>query len=203
LQRIIVLANEVRSKRCDLARRRQAHEVIRTSNVTPPVSRPANSITKPILRTKACRCTGTIRKRFMPHAPVEFEGTSCTLSLDEPRPGVIVMRIRGHDVGEFGTAPMDALRQYIEGQSQVELFIDARHTKGATVDVSSEWSQWLAANRSQFVRISMLTGSRLVNITADFARRFSGLQDVMRIHTDEHAFDDALEQALSGRGRQH
>ena len=45
--------------------------------------------------------------------------------------------------------------------------------------------------------ISMLTGSRYVEITADFVRRFAALEGIMRIYTEPAIFDAVLADALS------
>jgi hypothetical protein len=46
--------------------------------------------------------------------------------------------------------------------------------------------------RHRFKQISMLSGSRYIEITAQFVRRFTGLADRMRIYTDAAAFDQGL-----------
>jgi phage regulator Rha-like protein len=45
----------------------------------------------------------------------------------------------------------------------------------------------------------MLTGSRFVQMTADFVRRFAELGDCMLIYTEPSVFDETLEIALRGR----
>ena len=42
----------------------------------------------------------------------------------------------------------------------------------------------------------MLTGSKFVQLTADFVRRFAELGDAMRVYTDGAAFDEALRAAV-------
>lgn len=64
------------------------------------------------------------------------------------------------------------------------------------MDVSSDWAVWLGRHRDALRQISMLTGSRFVQLTADFVRRFAELGEVMRIYTDVSAFEDALSNAL-------
>ncbi len=83
--------------------------------------------------------------------------------------------------------------------SPLELFIDARAVKGASIDVSNEWALWLRANRGRFAHISMLTGAPFVQLTAKFVQRFAELGEVMRIYTDPRAFDAALERAIPAR----
>lgn len=56
---------------------------------------------------------------------------------------------------------------------------------------------WLRAHRDRLHQIHMLTGSRFVQLTADFVRRFAELGDAMLIYTDGAAFDDALRTATA------
>lgn len=128
---------------------------------------------------------------------MQYEGIYCALSVEHVAPGVMLLLITGHDVGEFGDAPMKQLEAYMSPFQWTELFIDARHTKGASVEVSNDWAQWLGAHRTHFKHISMLTGSRFIRITADFVRSFADLGDLMRIYTDGTAFDEALAASIA------
>lgn len=123
---------------------------------------------------------------------INYQGIACELSIASPASSVVVVTISGLDIGEFGSMPTARLENYFSDQQAVELFIDARRTRGASIDVSGDWAVWLGAHRSHFKRINMLTGSRFIEVTADFVRRFSRLEDVMRIYTDAKAFDKAL-----------
>jgi hypothetical protein len=133
-----------------------------------------------------------------PHA-LRYEGVHCTLHIECVAPQVIVMTIAGSDIGEFGDAPMLALQAWLQPGSEIELYIDARAARGATVDVSSEWGRWLARNKSALHRVTMLTGSRFVQITAEFVRRFADLGGIMRICTEAAVFDEALSEARRWR----
>lgn len=135
------------------------------------------------------------------HAPARYESDFCKLSIDAPAPRIVVLTIAGRDIGEFGSAPMDHIEEYLADGDPIELYIDARRTKGASIEVSNEWATWLGENRSRFDHVSMLTGSRFVQITAGFVRSFSDLQDVMRIYTEPAAFDEALAGSLVSASR--
>ncbi len=129
--------------------------------------------------------------------PVTYEGSYCTLSINSPAAGVVVLRITGTDVGELGALPMRELENHLSDHRSIALFIDARATKGASTEVSSDWALWLAAHRSRFTQINMLTGSRFIRITAGFVRSFAGLEDLMCIYTDADAFDEALVSSIA------
>jgi hypothetical protein len=124
-----------------------------------------------------------------------FDGIHCRLAIEKAGSGVLILRISGTDTGEFGDAPMLALKGHLNGSGPVHFFIDARDVRGASIDVSGEWAGWLRTNQAHFSAISMLTGSRYVEVTAGFVRRFAALQGIMRIYTDPLAFDTALAEA--------
>jgi phage regulator Rha-like protein len=130
---------------------------------------------------------------------VSFEGAHCAVVLEQLSESLIVMRLTGTDTGELRDAPIKTLNEWLVGVNAVEFFIDARNVRGASVDVSSEWSAWFTANRTRFKTITMLTGSKFIQITAEFVRRFAGLNGIMWVCTEPKVFDLALEQAQRRR----
>ncbi|HXS77833.1 MAG TPA: hypothetical protein VN753_16760 [Terracidiphilus sp.] len=126
---------------------------------------------------------------------VRFEGVHCSIVLERIATSVILLQIRGTDTGELGDAPMRALGDWLADSGPVKFFIDARAVRGASIDVSSEWAAWLNAHRAQLQSITMLTGSKLIQITAEFVRRFAGLNGIMWVCTEPAVFDLALHQA--------
>lgn len=132
----------------------------------------------------------------MTATPRTFDGLHSTLAITRPAPHVVVIAITGRDVGEHGEVPLRALDEELR-RGAFSLFVDARATQGATIDVSNVWAQWLRAHRDHLHQIHMLTGSRFVQLTADFVRRFAELGDAMRIYTDGAAFDEELRAATS------
>lgn len=120
-----------------------------------------------------------------------FESIHSTITITRPVPHVVLLTITGRDAGEHGNAPLRALDEQLRA-GPYALFVDARDTKGASVDVSNIWAQWLRTHRDELHGIHMLTGSKFVQLTADFVRRFAELGDSMRVYTDGAAFDDEL-----------
>ena len=121
-----------------------------------------------------------------------YEGIHCRLAIERPAERVILVRLTGWDVGEFGEAPLRELDRLLEEGNGISLFIDARAVKGATIDVSNEWAQWLRKRRHRLAQVSMLTGAPFVQLTAKFVQRFAELGETMRIYTDPAAFDAIL-----------
>ena len=121
-----------------------------------------------------------------------LETPGCSFLIERRSATLVYVRIDGHDVGEFGEQPMRCIEAFMSPSLPVELFVDARGTRGASMDVSNAWSAWLGRNRGRFSAIHMLAGSRYVHFTAEFVRRFSELEQLMRVHTSAADFDAAL-----------
>ncbi len=132
--------------------------------------------------------------------PIQHEGIHCNLSIHCPAPAVPVVVLSGSDIGEFGDLPMRELKKDLEQSNAIELFIDARAVRGASIEVSAEWALWMRAHRESFRSINMLTGSRYIQITATFVRRFAGLADLMNVFTEHAAFDESLAEAVRRAG---
>jgi hypothetical protein len=143
------------------------------------------------------RGTNTDDMAKVENRSIQYEGAHCKLAITKPSARVIVLRISGNDVGEFGEAPMQALSEWLDGMASVEIFIDARAVRGASIDVSGEWAKWLEKNRDRLSAVTMLTGSRFVQITAEFVRSFAKLEGIMRICTEPEVFERALGEATS------
>jgi len=127
-----------------------------------------------------------------------LEASTCSFLIERRSPRLVYVRIEGHDVGELGELPMRCIEAFLPPASLAELFIDARGTRGATIDVSNAWSSWLARNRQRFAAIHMRAGSRYVHFTADFVRRFSELEQLMQLHASDEGFDAALAASMPG-----
>ena len=130
-----------------------------------------------------------------------YQGIHCGLAIERLAEGLVVIKLSGYDAGELGDIPMQELGKDIAGEMLVELFIDAREVKGASLEVSSAWSQWLGLHRDRFEHISMLTGSPFIQLTAHFVRQYADLGEVMRIYTDPAAFDRAVSDSIARRPR--
>jgi hypothetical protein len=122
---------------------------------------------------------------------ITWESADSTMRLRRPGPGVVVLAITGTDVGEHGAAPFEELENDVR-QGAVSLFVDAKQSRGVTIEVSAEWCRWLAQHRSALRSVHILTGSTFVHITAKLVRNFGELGDLMRIYTDASAFEQTL-----------
>src|SRR5581483_1624319 len=107
---------------------------------------------------------------------IRYDGIHCQFQMERLSQDVVILRISGTDIGEFGTAPMAALSDWLKNSDPVDLFIDARDVRGASIEVSGDWAAWLNSHRETLRSVTMLTGSRFIQITAEFVRRFASLE---------------------------
>jgi hypothetical protein len=126
----------------------------------------------------------------------EYEGVHCALTIQRPAPAIAVVVLRGFDIGEFADFPMRELANDLDRYGSIELFIDARAVRGASIEVSGAWTLWMNSRVEQLRQIRLLTGSRYIQITAEFARRFVSLGERMQICTDPRAFEGGLRTAV-------
>jgi hypothetical protein len=134
---------------------------------------------------------------MQPQHIVRFKTKHCELTLERPAPDVILLKLSGRDIGELGDGPFRELAADVApGQRPRELFIDAREGQAASIDVSGAWAEWLRTNKAQLRVIYFLTGSRFIQLSADFVRKFAELGERMRIYTEADAFDAELKSAI-------
>lgn len=118
-----------------------------------------------------------------------------TFTYSRPRPGVMLVTIAGIDSGQFGTTTLDEIRIELLRHRPLELFIDAVAAVAVTVEVSKEWTQFFALNRDALRRVSVLTGSRAIELTIAIAQHLSRTGNLMQLYTDRELFDARLASA--------
>jgi hypothetical protein len=127
--------------------------------------------------------------------PVRFASVHCSIEIARPAPGVVLVSLSGTDGGEFADAPFVELERDFKHDAPLELFIDARLGRAASIEVSGQWAAWLRKHKLRYAHISMLTRTRFIQLSADLVKRFSEL-DMMRLYTDPASFDAALRESV-------
>jgi len=110
-------------------------------------------------------------------------------------PGALLVTISGNDQGQFGTSALDEIRLEILRHGKLELLVDAEQAELVTVEVSQEWTRFFATTREQLTRVSVLTGSKLINLTVAIAQHLSQTGNLIQIYSDRSLFEVALAKA--------
>jgi hypothetical protein len=115
--------------------------------------------------------------------------------------GVLEMVIAGTDTGQFGTAAIDEVSVALMSERPLELFVDASEAAMPAVNVSQQWTRFIALNQKDFKRVSVLVGSRAVELTMAIAQHLSQTGKLMQIYSDEELYEARKVAAREGRAR--
>jgi hypothetical protein len=112
------------------------------------------------------------------------------------RPGVLLVVASGRDEGQFGDAPVDELSaELVRFPLPLQLFIDARQVRYATLAAQETWTAWFQRHRHALERVHMLSASRHLYLAASIAGHHSRAKLEVYADADAGAFELALSQA--------
>jgi hypothetical protein len=131
-------------------------------------------------------------REALPDGAVMLSAEGCVFTYTRPKRGVLVVAISGHDKGQFGTLTLDEISLALKRDRPLELFIDAREAVGAAVSVSDEWTRFFATNRSDFTRVHVLAGTKVVQLTVAIAQHLSRTGSLIQIYSDAGIFESRL-----------
>jgi hypothetical protein len=128
---------------------------------------------------------------------IRLEGGRCRFEYRRERPGLVLVRISGHDDGALGAAPLDELRDDLRGRDRrrPRLFVDARDTRGVAAQARDLWSAWFEAHRAELEAVHVLAASPLVSLNVGLGRQLSRTGSLMRLHSSPEDFEAALADA--------
>ena len=130
-----------------------------------------------------------IVRQHLPGGALQLSDGRCTFTYERLRQGAMLVTISGIDNGQFGTATLDEIRIELLRHRPLELFIDAQAAVAVAVPVSKEWTHFFSLNREHLVRVSVLVGSKAVELTVAIAQHLSQTGNLMQIYTDRELFD--------------
>lgn len=140
----------------------------------------------------------SFQREALEDGAVRLSSTRCGFTYRRPRPGVVFILIQGQDTGEFGSAPMDELREDLSRYAPVELFFEMDPATGANLPVQEAWTEWFSRHRSGLKSVSILVHSKYMHFTAEVVKLFSRTGELIRIYLEPEPFDEALHRAAPG-----
>jgi hypothetical protein len=142
--------------------------------------------------------SSAIERTTLPDGRLQLRAGRCSFSYERARPGVFVVQIEGSDKGQFGTAALDEIRLELLRHRPLELFIDAEKAQMVAVEVSKEWTQFFSLNREHLTRVSVLVGSKAIELAVAIAQHLSRTGNLLQIYSDRELFDARLNAARAG-----
>lgn len=139
--------------------------------------------------------TMDIQRESRPDGTVIVRDGRCSFTFRR-RPGVMEIVIEGVDNGQLGSAPLDEVAMALVRERPLELFIDTTRASMPAVSVSREWTRFFALNRESLKRVSVLVGSKSVELTVAIAQHLSQTGKLIQIYSDEEIYEARKAQAL-------
>lgn len=127
-------------------------------------------------------------RQALPDDRWQLSAGKATFVFERLRPGALLLTISGIDSGQFGTTTLDEVRLEMLRSRPVELFVDAEAAVAVSVEVSREWTQFFALNREHLKRVSVLVGSRAIELTVAIAQHLSQTGNLIQIYSDRELF---------------
>lgn len=130
----------------------------------------------------------TIQREIQAGGTVVLRDERCTFTF-AASPGTLEITIEGVDRGQFGSAALDEISRAIMRDRPIELFIDAAAASMPVVEVSREWTKFFALNQKDLKRVSVLVGSKAVELTVAIAQHLSRTGKLIQIYSDREVFE--------------
>jgi len=136
-----------------------------------------------------------IDRKQLPDGRLQLESGGCTFTYERLRNGAMLVTITGYDKGQFGTASLDEIRLELLRHRPLELFVDASAAIAVSVQVSKEWTHFFSLNREHLKRVSVLVGSKALELTVAIAQHLSQTGNLIQVYTDRELFDARVDAA--------
>ncbi|MEZ0307610.1 MAG: hypothetical protein ACAH21_06770, partial [Ramlibacter sp.] len=130
-----------------------------------------------------------ITRETLPGGQLQLAAGRCTFTYERLRQGAMLVTVSGIDEGQFGTATLDEIRIELLRHRPLELFVDAQAAVAIAVAVSREWTHFFALNREHLKRVSVLSGTKAVELTIAIAQHLSQTGNLIQIYSDRELFD--------------
>jgi hypothetical protein len=115
-----------------------------------------------------------------------------------PKPGVLLVTVTGHDNGDYGSATLDEILQFLKRERPLTLFVDTREAISVAPSVRSDWTSFLSSNRDQLRAVHVLTSSKAVHLSVAVAQHFSDTGNLIRLYSNPETFVMKLTEAGAG-----
>jgi hypothetical protein len=133
-----------------------------------------------------------VLRETLPSGALRLSCERASFTYERLRQGALLITVDGIDNGQFGTATLDEVRIEFLRHRPLELFVDAQAAVAIGVGVSKEWTHFFALNREHLKRVSVLAGSKAIELTVAIAQHLSQTGNLIQIYTDRELFESRV-----------
>ena len=139
-----------------------------------------------------------LRRETIASHIVQLSAGNCSFTYRRLKPGVLLLTIKGDDLGHFGSATLDELNAEFDRFGSMSLYVDAQAAEGPATEVMEAWTAFFASNRKKFKRIVILVlpESKLLHLTVKIVQHLSGVGKLFRIFSDPQNFHTAIKREV-------
>lgn len=124
---------------------------------------------------------------------------SSSFAIQRVRPGVVVLRAKGHDRGELGAGVLAELDAEIARFGMpLSLFVDATEARSVAFETQLAWTCWLEARRSSLAALHASVIDPNLALVLEIAAHRARLEGRLVLHRGSSSFSAALERAAPG-----
>ena len=123
---------------------------------------------------------------------ISLDDGACGYEVTAPKPGTVLVRVRGNDRGVLLSHAWDAMLCRFGPGRSARLLFDLRQADMPSPRVSRLWSDWFCANRARLASVLILATARAVSVTAGIACWRSRTGGLIRVTSDTEAFEAAI-----------
>lgn len=117
---------------------------------------------------------------------------ACSFTYRRLRPGLMLLTIAGQDRNELGPLAYEPLDAEVARHGALDLSIDLRGADTVGGGVREGWTDWFQSRRASLKRVTILTGSRPIEMAVAVSKLFSRTGDLIQILTSPTLFSQAL-----------
>jgi hypothetical protein len=130
-----------------------------------------------------------ITRETLADGRLQLSAQRCSFIFERLHQGALLVTFTGSDNGQFGTAALDEIRIELLRHRPLELFVDARGATFVGTSVSKDWTHFFALNQEHLKRVSVLVGTKTMELTVAIAQHLSQTRQLIQIYSDSQLFD--------------
>jgi hypothetical protein len=142
-----------------------------------------------------------VLRETLPSGALRLSSGRASFTYERLRQGALLITVDGIDNGQFGTATLDEVRIEFLRHRPLELFVDAQAAVAIGVGVSKEGTHFFALTREHLKRVSVLVGSKAIELTVAIAQHLSQTGNLIQIYTDRELFESRVSAARGPSGQ--
>lgn len=132
-----------------------------------------------------------IVRETLPDGSLLLRGGGGGFIFQRPKPGTLIVRIAGADLGQFGSVPLELVESELGGGVPLSLYVDASSATAVRDEVAELWVDFLVRHRDRLRRCTFLASERSLPVASAFGRCAAVMGERLTVLWDREEFERA------------